>query len=165
VKLSRLLKHVFVPDWIALRALPGTSLKKIEQAIKASEQKHAGEIRFVVEGAMPLPYLIGSRSSRRRAEDLFSTLKVWDTEGNTGVLIYVQLLSHHIDIVADRGIAAKVDQSEWNAVCRAMERAFQAERFLEGSLEAIERVTALLTRHFPSAGGGGNELPDRPVVL
>jgi len=165
VKLSRLLKHLFIPDWIALRGLPKASLKKIEQAIKASERQHAGEIRFVVEGAMPLGYLLGRRSSRRRAEDLFASLKVWDTEGNTGVLIYVQLLSRHIDIVADRGIAAKVDQGEWNAVCRTMERAFQAGRFVEGSLEAIQRVTALLVRHFPSADGGANELPDRPVVL
>jgi hypothetical protein len=165
MKAVRLLKHLFVPDWVALSVLPPRFLKKIEQAIKASERRHDGELRFVVEASLPLHYLLGRRTSRRRAEDLFSSLKVWDTERNTGVLIYVQLVSHHIDIVADRGIAAKVDQPEWNAVCRAMEQAFKAERFLEGSLEAIERVTALLARHFPSAGGGANELPDRPVVL
>jgi len=115
---------------------------------------------------MPLSYLVlKHRSSRRRAEDLFSSLKVWDTERNTGILIYVQLFSRHIDIVADRGIAAKVRQDEWDAVCRAMESSFKKQEFLKGSLEAIERVTALLAHHFPSKDGGANELSDRPVVL
>jgi uncharacterized membrane protein len=165
MNLFRLFKHLAVPDWLALRALPKHSLLKIEKAIQASERSHLGELRFVVEGSLPLAYLLRKRSSRRRAEDLFSSLKVWDTEGNTGVLIYVQLVSHHIDIVADRGIAAKVDQAEWNAVCRAMEQAFREDRFVEGSLEAIERVTGLLAQHFPASGAQANELPDRPVVL
>ena len=166
MKLGRVLKHLLTPDWVAEKAFPGKSLRKIESAIKASEQRHEGELRFVIEASLPLPYLfLRHRSSRRRAEDLFSSLKVWDTERNTGVLIYVQLVSRHIDIVADRGIAAKVGQEEWNAICRAMERAFREGNYLSGSTEAIARVTDLLARHFPSSGGGANELPDRPVVL
>ena len=165
MNLPRLLKHLFLPDWVARHTLSGKALKEIEKAIKASERQHEGELRFVVEATIPPAYLFRKRSSRRRAEDLFSALKVWDTERNTGVLIYVQLVSRHIDIVADRGIAAKVGQEEWSAVCRAMEQAFRADRFLEGSLEAIERVTALLAKHFPASGSRPNELPDRPVVL
>ena len=166
MRLARLLKHLALPDWIARQSFSREELRTIEKAIKASERRHAGQIRFVVEGALPLAYLfLEHRSSRRRAEDLFSSLKVWDTEHNTGVLVYVQLVSRHIDIVADRGIAAKVGQDEWNAVCRAMESSFRKREFLKGSLEALERVTVLLARHFPSAGGGANELPDRPVVL
>jgi uncharacterized membrane protein len=165
MKLARTLKHLLIPTWVSRQAFSGKALREIEKAIKASERRHEGELRFVVEGALPLAYLLGRRTSRRRAEDLFSSLRVWDTERNTGVLIYVQLVSRHIDIVADRGIAAKVGQDEWNAVCRAMESSFRKKEFLQGSLEALERVTSLLARHFPSAGGGANELPDRPLVL
>ena len=166
MKLARTLKHLVVPDWISSQHFPEKSLRQIENAIKASEGRHEGEIRFVVEASLPLSYLfLKHRSSRRRAEDLFSSLKVWDTERNTGVLIYVQLFSRHIDIVADRGIAAKVRQDEWDAVCRAMESSFMKKEFLKGSLEALERVTRLLAQHFPSKDGGANELSDRPVVL
>lgn len=166
MKLARSLKHLVVPDWISRRCFSGRDLLEIEKAVKKSEQHHQGEIRFVVEGSLPLSYLLlKHRSSRRRAEDLFASLRVWDTERNTGVLIYVQLVSRHIDIVADRGIAAKVGQDEWDAVCRTMESSFKKEEFLQGSLEAIERVTALLARHFPPKDGGANELSDRPVVL
>jgi uncharacterized membrane protein len=166
MKLGRALKHLVVPDWVARRRFSAADLLEIEKAVKSSEKRHQGELRFVVEASMPLSYLLlRHRSSRRRAEDLFSSLKVWDTERNTGVLIYVQLVSRHIDIVADRGIAAKVGQDEWDAVCRAMESSFKRKEFLTGSLEALERVTALLARHFPAAADGANELPDRPLVL
>lgn len=166
MKLLRSLKHLVVPDWISRRCFSRKDLLQIEKAVANSEKRHEGEIRFVVEGSLPLSYLLlKHRSSRRRAEDLFSSLKVWDTERNTGVLVYVQLVSRHIDIVADRGIAAKVAQHEWDAVCRAMEASFGKKEFLQGSLQALERITHLLVRHFPSAAGGANELPDRPVVL
>jgi len=165
MRLSRLLKHLFIPSWVAHRAFPPPTLRKIEQAIQASERSHAGELRFVVEASLPLHYVARKRSSRRRAEDLFAALKVWDTEHNTGVLVYVQLLSRHIEIVADRGIAKRVPQGEWEGVCRAMERAFKAGEYERGALEAIEAVTRILAREFPARGGRENELPDKPVVL
>ena len=103
-------------------------------------------------------------SPRRRAEALFSELRVWDTEHNSGVLIYVQLVDRRIEIVADRGIAAKVEQAEWQAVCRRMEELFKQQQYLNGALEAIERITKILARHFPPRGRNPNELPDKPVV-
>ena len=162
----RLLKHLLAPDWIARRPFTPGVLKEIEQAIKASEQTHDGELRFAVEASLPLHYLIPKgRNARRRAEELFSLLKVWDTERNSGVLIYVQLVDRRIEIVADRGIAAKVGQAEWNAVCLEMEKAFRAGRFAEGALQAVERTTTLLAKHFPARGANPNELPDKPVVM
>lgn len=165
MNIARFLKHLFIPDWVARRAFPAASLSKIEKAIRASERKHGGELRFVLEAGLPFRYLLRKKSSRKRAEELFASLKVWDTEHNSGVLIYVQLVSRHIDIVADRGIARRLEQAEWDAVCRAMEKAFRAGRYEEGALEAIERCTALLARHFPPSDGNRNELPDRPVML
>ena len=153
-----------MPPWAARRSFPPATLKKIEEAIRASEKEHDGELRFVVESVLPLHYLRGEKPSRRRAEDLFAQLKVWDTEHNSGVLIYVQLLNRHIDIVADRGIASKVEQPEWDAVCRAMEAEFRAGKFEAGALEGLSRVTRILARHFPARGTRLNELPDKPVV-
>jgi uncharacterized membrane protein len=149
MRLARVLKHAFVPDWLARRAFPARTLRRIEQAIKAATRDGAAELHFVAEAALPLHYLFRSRSSRRRAEDLFSQLRVWDTEHNNGVLIYVQLVSRHIDIVADRGVARRVEQAEWDAICREMEQAFRRGAFEEGALAAIARIGALLARHFP----------------
>jgi uncharacterized membrane protein len=81
------------------------------------------------------------------------------------VLIYVQLVDHRIEIVADRGIVARVSQAEWDAICRAMESRFRQKQYLAGALEAIEGVTRILERHFPARGANPNELPDKPAVL
>jgi uncharacterized membrane protein len=160
---SRVLKHVVLPPWAARRAFPASSLKKIEAAIKASEQRHRGELRFAVEGPLALAHL--RRSTRERAREVFAQLGVWDTEENTGVLIYVQLVDRAIEIVADRGIAARVVQSEWDAICRAMETQFRKGEYLAGAFEAIEAVTRTLERHFPARGLNPNELPDKPAVI
>ncbi len=165
MNLLRFLKHITTPGWAARRGFTKETLSKIEKAVRASEREHDGELRFAVEGPLPFLYLIHDRKPRLRAEDIFSQLRVWDTEHNSGVLIYVQLVDRRIEIVADRGIAAKVEQTEWNAICRAMEKAFKEKRFAEGALQAIERMTVLLARHFPPRGKNPNELPDKPVVL
>ncbi len=152
-----------MPDWLARRPFPPEVLERIGQAIAGSERLHHGEICFAVEGGLPLQAL--SASCRARAEELFGLLKVWDTAENSGVLLYVQLVERDIEIVADRGIAARVAQSEWEEICRAMEEAFRNRRFVEGTMEAIERITTLLARNFPAEGVNPNELPDRPRLL
>ena len=118
--IARALKHLFTPHWVALRAFPPPVLAKIEQAVKSSERAHRGEIRFAVEGPLHLAHL--RLSTRERARQMFGELGVWDTAENSGVLIYVQLVDRRIEIVADRGIATKVAQAEWEAICRTMER-------------------------------------------
>ncbi|HEX4926897.1 MAG TPA: DUF5130 family protein [Burkholderiales bacterium] len=160
---SRALKHALLPPWVAQRPFPARVLKRIEQAIAASERRHRGELRFAAEGPLALREL--GYSTRQRARAVFAQLDVWDTEENTGVLIYVQLVDRAIEIVADRGIAARVAQSEWDEVCRAMQARFRRDEYLEGSLEAIEAVTRILARHFPPRGDNPNELPDKPVML
>ncbi len=159
----RALKHLLLPSWIAERPFPRSALERIEQAIKASERRHRGELRFAVEGALALAEL--RDSPRQRAREVFAQLDVWDTEENTGVLIYVQLVDHRIEIVADRGIAALVSQAEWDALCRAMENRFRKGEYLAGALEAIEGATRILERHFPARDANPNELPDKPVLL
>jgi uncharacterized membrane protein len=159
----RLARHLLLPDWWLRRAFPPSALERIGRAISGSERMHRGEICFALEGGLPLQAV--RESCRARAEELFGALRAWDTEENCGVLIYVQLVDRDIEIVADRGIAARVAQSEWDEICHAMEEAFRQRRFVEGTMEAIERVTTLLARHFPSPGLNRNELPDQPRVI
>ena len=160
---TRALKHLFTPHWLALGAFPASALQAIARSIKASERLHRGELRFAIEGPLHLRHL--RASPRSRARQLFTELGVWDTEDNTGVLIYVQLVDRRIEILADRGIAARVPQHEWDAICRDMERAFKAGEHEQGVLAAIAAVTQILAREFPARGDNPNELPDKPAVL
>ena len=159
----RLLRHLFIPDWVAMRAFPKDSLERIERAIKESERKHRGELRFALDADLTPAQL--RLTPRERAMQVFAQLGVWDTEENSGVLIYLQLVDRDIEIVADRGIARLIEQAEWEAICRRMEEAFRNGRFEEGALTAITEVTALLERHFPAGEGNVDELPDAPIVL
>lgn len=173
MKLTRILKHLLTPHWLARRAFPAGTMAAIEAAVATAEQRHVGELRFVVEGGLPIGDLWHGISARERAVDVFSRLRVWDTQHNSGVLIYVQLIDRRVEIVADRGISAKVDQSSWDAVCRGMEQAFGTGAYARGSLAAVENVGKLLAMNFPAAPESGtpsaaanvNELPDRPVLL
>ena len=164
MKTQRILKHLLTtPDQVT-RAFPGSALNAIEKAIKASEVGHAGEIRFVVEGALDGMPLFKGQSPRERAIELFAQLRVWDTEHNNGLLIYLLLADRAVEIVADRGIHAKVGAEEWRKVCHQMETAFKQSNYEGGVLSGVLAVTQHLARHFP-ADDRGNELPDRPVVL
>ena len=165
MEIRRALKHLLTPDRVALRPFPPAALDRLEKAIGESEKTHHGELRLVLEANMnPLEVLRG-RSARDRALELFSLLRVWDTEHNSGVLIYLQMVDHRIEIVADRGISRLVPQSEWDAICRRMETAFREGRFEEGTLQAIREITALLEQHIPPHPHNPDELPDRPVVI
>lgn len=163
--MKRFLKHLFAPPWIVRRAFPRAALQRIETAIRESEKSHAGELRFAAEAGLHLAALLKGMTARQRARQVFAALDVWDTEHNSGVLIYLQLVDGAIEIVADRGVAAKVAQPEWDAVCRRMEKAFREGQFEEGALAGIREITALLRRHFPARGGNPDELADKPVVL
>ena len=163
--MRRLLKHLLYPDWLARRAFPPASLERIEREISGSERRHRAELRFALEAGLPLPALLKGVTPRERAHAAFGDLRVWDTEENSGVLIYVQLVDRDIEIVADRGIAAKVPQGEWEAICHTMEAAFRERRFEEGALQAIRQVSSLLVRHCASGDGNPNELADKPVIL
>jgi uncharacterized membrane protein len=150
---------------MANRAFPRDTLMAIEKVIKASEATHRGEIRFVVEGALDIAPLFRGQSARERAIDVFSHLRIWDTGGNNGVLIYLLLADRDVEIVADRGIDAKVGPREWERICREMEAAFRQADYEGGVIGGIREVTRHLAEHFPAIGDDRNELPDNPVVL
>ena len=147
--------------------LPPAAMSRIEARVGASEQRHAGEIRVVVEPGLPLSYLWRGLSPRARAIMLFGKLRVWDTEHNNGVLIYLLLAEHAIEIIADRGVNARVGAVQWQALVEALRTDLRADRFEPGLLAAVDAVSGLLSQHFPLAPGQSrpNELPDRPLLL
>ncbi len=151
--------------WMVKRAFPPDTFMAIDKAIKESESAHRGEIRFAVEGALHISTLLRGQTARERAIDVFSQLRIWDTEHNNGILIYLLLADRDVEIVADRGINAKVGPQEWEQICRKMEDAFRQADYEGGVVGGIRDVTRHLVEHFPPIGGDRNELPDRPVVL
>ncbi|WP_428421378.1 TPM domain-containing protein [Methylibium sp.] len=165
-RLIRLLRHRWLDEDDVRRALGPVALDRIEQRVRASEAAHSGEIRVCVEAGLPLGYLWRDLSARQRALTLFGKLRVWDTEHNNGVLIYLLLAEHRIEIVADRGLTRQVDAAHWQAIVDGMGAAFRERRFEDGLNAAIDAVDALLREHFPLAPGADNpnELPDAPVL-
>lgn len=163
--IKRIIKHLFASRWAVTRMFSVAAMKAIENAIRESERLHNGELRFAVEGGMKLWLLLHERTPRARASEIFSQLRVWDTEHNSGVLIYVQAVDRHIEIIADRGINAKVQQRQWEAIAGRMQTEFRAQRYEAGVTEGIREITALLAQHFPPTGANPDELPDAPVVL
>ena len=162
-RISRLLKHRWTDESDLRRALPADALARIEARVAASERHHSGEIRVSVEAGLPLSYLWQGLTARDRALTLFGKLRVWDTEQNNGVLIYLLLADHAIEIVADRWLTRHVPPAQWQALIAAMQPAFRAGRFEDGLNQAIATIDALLMQHFALAPGQTNpdELPNR----
>ena len=147
------------------KLFPPQSLANIGNAIAAGEQRHRGELRLIVENSMPSDAIWADVSNRQRAIALFAEYGVWDTEDNCGVLIYVNLAEHKVDIVVDRNIGRKINAATWQQVCRTMTQGFAGGEFEASTLAAVEQVNALLAAQFPANGARVNELPDHPIVL
>ncbi len=161
----RALRHLFATRWSTRRRFPEVTLGAIEAAVREVEARHAGEIRFAVETALDLPELWHGVGAPERALQVFGHLGVWDTEGNNGVLIYVLVADHDVEIVADRAIARRASQAEWDAISREIEDHYRAGRFEQGSVAGVRAVGRLLAQHFPTQGGDRNEQPNQPILL
>ena len=168
-----ILRHLWLDASDAQNALPPDMLQRLTQRIAASEGRHTGQIRIYVEAALPMSYLwrLGENCPmkaliRQRAVMLFGKLRLWDTEQNNGVLIYLQLAQHAIEIVADRGVDRQVSMQQWQAMTDRMSAAFRAGEFEDGLTQAIGEVSTVLVAHFQAAAGSKpfNEQPDEPVL-
>ncbi|MDA8107141.1 MAG: TPM domain-containing protein [Betaproteobacteria bacterium] len=158
-------RHLTHGRAVLRRAFPAAALRAIETEVGAQEARHHGEMRFVVEASLPLGAILRGASARERALELFGRLGVAGTRARSGVLLYVLLAERAVEIVADRGIAERVPQAEWQRICDAMRARFAGGDFEAGALEGVRAIGALLAQHFPAAGANPNELPDRPLVL
>lgn len=162
----RTTRHLLATPWRVRRSFPPSTLQAIEHAIKESERTHDAEIRFVVEGALHGARLLQGESARERALEVFSQLRMWDTEHRNGVMIYLLLADHAIEIIADRGAHVKIGAEPWQEICREMQAAFSRGEYQKGAVEGIRAVSRHLEKHFPARKKDkGNELPDSPVVL
>lgn len=162
---KRVMRHLSMGRAAVRRVFPPRALNAIEQTIRAAEARHAGQIRFAVEASLELAPLLAGQTAQQRAIEVFSTLRVWDTEHNNGVLIYLLLADHDVEIIADRGIHVRLGREVWEAICHEMEAAFRAGHFEAGVIAGIQAVGEHLSRHFPAHDGKPNEMPDSPVVL
>ena len=165
MSIRRITRHLLQHHWRAKRVFPKRVLDRIEQTIRQGETTHSGQVRFVVEGALDGRPLLRGQPARERGLDVFAQLRIWDTAHNNGVLIYLLLADRKVEIIADRGIDAKVGAAGWEKICADMQDEFKAGKFGSGSIHGIEAVSRQLAKYFPAHGKGPNELPDAPVVM
>ena len=165
MNLRRFMRHLFTDHWSVRRAFPPAAMRAIEKAIGEEERRHSGQLRFAVEASLPVGELLRGVRSRERAVEWFGRLRVWDTEHNSGVLIYLLLADRCVEIVADRGIHGKVGTAAWEAVCGEMQQEFARGQFERGAVLGVRAISDLLAAHFPPSGDSPNELPDKPIVL
>ena len=165
MNLKRIMRHLSSGRATVRRAFPPHTLDVIERTIRETETTHDGQIRFAVEAALEWAPLLAGQTGKQRAIEIFSRLRVWDTEHNNGVLIYLLLADRDVEIVADRGIHARLNREVWEVICREMEAAFRDGNYEKGVLAGIRSVGRHLAQHYPHTGEKRNELPDRPVLI
>ncbi len=176
--LARLIRHRWLDADDARRIISPGLAEQLRRSVAASEQRHTGEVRICIEGGLPTSYLWRHLRDRvpmpeivrQRALMMFAKLRVWDTEHNNGVLIYLLLAEHAIELVADRSVNRFVGPDAWQAMVERMGGAFHEGRFEDGLTQALAEVTTVLVAHFPEpedtqtpAPEAPNQLPDEPV--
>ena len=161
----RLWRHVATDHMAVRRAFPQSALERIEAAIAAGERTHCAQLCVAIESALPVARVLKKLSPRERALEVFGLLRVWDTEENSGVLVYLLLADRDVEIVADRGIHRVVGDTGWKSICARMEESFRAGNYADGVVTGVAEISRLLAQHFPRVGEGPNELADKPVIL
>ena len=164
-KFSRFCRHLFMTSATARKAFPAQALQTIQAAVAAGEKLHRAEVRLIIEPAMPFGDLMQGTHSRARARELFSLYRVWDTEDNCGVLLYINLADHKVEIVADRASGRALAPGDWKAVCKSMTDGFAKGVYEQSVLAALATLNGLLHQHFPGHGDSTNELSDRPLIV
>ena len=161
----RFWRHAATDHMSVRRAFPPPAIAAIEAAIGAGEKTHRGQVCVAIEASLPALRVMRKLSPRERALEVFGLLRVWDTEENCGVLVYLLLADRDVEIIADRGIHRAVGDERWQAICQRMEAEFHNGKFAEGVVRGVQEIAASLAAHFPRTGAGTNEIPDKPVIL
>lgn len=164
-KLNRLFKHLTATRSQARNLFPRSTLQAVQACIAAGEKQHRAEIRLIVEAALPLNTVLRGESSRTRAHELFSHYRIWDTEENCGILIYINVADHKVEILPDRTVGRALKRDDWHAVCQTMTRGFAGKKYHDSLLLALTQLNELLAVHFPDQDKHKNQLSDRPLIL
>jgi len=162
---ARLLRHLSATRSQARRLFPRATLQAVQACIAAGEKYHRAEIRVIVEAALPLATVWRGDSSRARAHELFSHYRIWDTEENCGILLYINVADHKLEILPDRQVGKALKREDWQAVCQTMTNGFASKNYHDSLLQALTQLNALLAQHFPDQDKHKNQLSDRPLVL
>jgi uncharacterized membrane protein len=163
--ISRLFRHLRTTAATGRRVFPPSSLKAVEQAIAEGEKLHRAEVRLIIEASLSAQAVLQGQTPRERARMLFAHYRVWDTEENCGVLIYINLADRQVEIVADRGVGQAVEATEWQALCKGMTQGFAKGEFEQSTIAALAQLNTLLRRLYPDDGSTHNELPDHPMMI
>lgn len=163
--LPRIWRHLFTTGATSRRTFPPATLDDIQKAIAHGETMHRAEVRLVIEPSLSIQDVLNGKTSRERALELFSIYGIWDTEENCGILIYIELADHQVEIVADRGVNRIIKESEWQEVCQTITRGFARNVYGPSVIAALEKLNALLHERFPDEDPGANQLSDRPIML
>ena len=163
--LPRIWRHLVTTSAGSRRAFPTAALDDIQKTIAKGEMLHRAEVRLVIEPSLSIQDVLNGTSSRERALELFSLYDIWDTEENCGILIYIELADHQVEIVADRGVDHIINESEWQEICRTMTQGFASNNYGDAVIAALEKLNALLQMRFPDEGSRVNQLSDRPIML
>ena len=145
--------------------LTAAAKARLTAKVTSAERGHRGEVFLIIENHLPIQqaYHIGCRE---RAIDLFSEYRVWDTEENTSVLVYVNICEHSLEIVADRGISAHVSPTVWRAMCDKAVAGIANQKTEESLLELLDEVGQVLRQYYHlEHDPAGNELSDTVVYL
>ena len=164
-RFARVLRHLLTDQLALRRAFPAVALERIGQRIAEGETRHCAEIRLAIEDSLDVRRVWAGSAPRERALEVFATLRVWDTEANNGVLVYVDLADHAVEIVADRAAARAVGEAQWRTVADELCEAYRRGEHLQGTLAAIERMDGLLAVAFPAGERNPDELPNPPAIL
>ncbi|MQR02485.1 TPM domain-containing protein [Glaciimonas soli] len=163
--IQRLWRHLTTTRRDSRRLFPAATLQAIQAKIAEGEVTHRAEVRVIIESSMDTQAILNNMTSRHRANELFSRYRVWDTEENIGVLVYVNLADHKVEIVADRAVGRAIHKKEWQAICHTMTKEFINGSYRDSTLLALEQLNGLLTQHFPDQEGKYNEISDKPIML
>jgi uncharacterized membrane protein len=162
---TRMMRHLFTRTAAGRRAFPASTLSAIQGVIASGETQHRAEVRLIVEPALAAFAALNGHTARQRARELFSLYRVWDTEENCGVLIYINLADHKVEIITDRGVGRAVAAPDWQAVCRTMTQGFARDEFHDSAIAGLAQLNQILAAHLPANGARTNQLSDRPIVL
>jgi uncharacterized membrane protein len=165
--MARLWAHIKHDERDARRLFPDAALERVERAVEEGERRHGAELRVAIEASLPLHRVLRGLAPRERAIEVFGELRVWDTEANNGVLLYVLLADHAIELVADRAAAKVLGQPVMERICATMHDAFKRGHYEHGVLAAVASLHERLVEAFPPSPQvlDEDELPNRPAIL
>lgn len=161
--LKRLCAHLTWPRWRLQRLLPASDLDKIEAAVRAAELAHDGQVRVIIEAHLHWDDILRGLTSRARALQLFSIEKIWDTEHNSGVLLYLLWADHAVEIIADRGVHRPHGEAALTAIAQSAVAGLRAGHHGEALATAVAQIARLMPPRNGSYVGAAQ--PDRPTLL